>query len=326
MMFPFFKEATSNLFSKPSTENFPAVNVEAKPKYRGRIAYDADKCVNCGACVKVCAPIAITRTFEDLGDGTEKGTYHFDLTSCTFCGTCQDFCSTGAIQLTEDYHMVGNREDLFTEGTWIHKIVTGRLFCGDDCIFCGLCMRNCPEEAITVDRKTKTWKVDHELCCRCGICQSKCPKKCLEFLEDEEYEAAAKAKAEAQAEAAKAAAEAAEKEAAEKAAAAKAAEAAKGSEGAAKEAAPEKAAPASENAGAELERNAGAEDGQLICGESCVYCGLCMKNCPVEAITVDRKEKKWAVDRDTCVQCGLCISKCPKKCLSFKGDVSSAED
>ena len=149
MIFPFLKEATSNLFSRPSTENFPAVNVEAKPNYRGRIAYDPEKCVNCGECVKVCAPEAITRTYEDLGDGTRKGTYHFNLTSCTFCGTCQDFCSTNAITLTEDYHMVGDAADLFTEGSWIHEIITGKLFCGADCIFCGLCMKNCPEEAIT---------------------------------------------------------------------------------------------------------------------------------------------------------------------------------
>ena len=44
--FPFLKEAIVNLFSKPSTVNFPKVNVEAKPNYRGRIAYYADKCVN----------------------------------------------------------------------------------------------------------------------------------------------------------------------------------------------------------------------------------------------------------------------------------------
>ena len=232
MMFPFLRKAVSNLFSKPSTENFPAVNVEAKPNYRGRIEYDPEKCVNCGECVKVCAPEAITRTYEDLGDGTRKGTYHFNLTSCTFCGTCQDFCSTNAIPLTEDYHMVGDAADLFTEGSWIHKIITGKLFCGAECIFCGMCMRNCPEQIINVDRKTKTWEVDHDRCIKCGICQSKCPKKCLDFVEEEDWAAAEKAKAEALVvkEAEEAKAKAAKLAAAKAAKAAKEAEAAKAAE------------------------------------------------------------------------------------------------
>ena len=80
MKLPFLKEAVSNLFSKPSTVEFPKVSSEAKPNYRGRIAYDPEKCVNCGMCIKVCSPAAITRTTEDV-EGGEKITYEFDLTS-----------------------------------------------------------------------------------------------------------------------------------------------------------------------------------------------------------------------------------------------------
>lgn len=54
MIFPFLKEAVWNLFSKPSTVQFPKVNVDAKPNYRGRIAYDPEKCVNCGLCMGKC--------------------------------------------------------------------------------------------------------------------------------------------------------------------------------------------------------------------------------------------------------------------------------
>ena len=79
MKFPFLKEALSNVVSKPSTVRFPAVNVDAKPDYRGRIAYDPEKCVNCGSCIKVCSPQAITRTYEDV-EGGQKITYEFDLT------------------------------------------------------------------------------------------------------------------------------------------------------------------------------------------------------------------------------------------------------
>lgn len=180
---PFIKEATRNLFSKPSTVPYPAVPVEVKPGYRGRIAYDPEKCVNCGMCVKVCSPAAITRTFEKV-EGGEMITYEFDMTSCTFCGTCQDFCNEGAITMTQDFHLTAtDPRDLVTVGTRFKAEVKGKLTVSDACVFCTLCAKNCPEEAITVDRANKTWSVDESKCVKCGKCIAKCPKKALSFAE-----------------------------------------------------------------------------------------------------------------------------------------------
>ena len=52
--------------------------------------------------------------------------------------------------------------------------------------------------------------------------------------------------------------------------------------------------------------------------EVCVFCTLCAKKCPQGAITVDRAEKKWELNKDACVSCGLCESNCPEKCISMK--------
>ena len=181
MIFPYLKEALSNLFSKPSTVPFPKVNVDAKPNYRGRIAYDPEKCMNCGMCMKVCSPGAITRTVEPV-EGGDRITYTFDLTSCTFCAMCSDFCSSKAITLTEDYHMVAcDKAELRTVGSRIQEKPAGKLTCGEACVFCGLCARNCPEGAITVVRAEKSWTVDESKCVQCGLCMGKCPKKCLSF-------------------------------------------------------------------------------------------------------------------------------------------------
>ena len=185
MMFPFLKEAIHNVFTKPSTVEYPNKVTEspAKPKYRGRISYDPEKCVNCGQCVKVCSPGAITREYVDV-EGGQKITYTFDLGSCTFCGTCQDFCAPGALTLSEDYHMVGTKhEDMLVIGSRIKETVKGKLTCGEGCVFCGLCAKNCPQGAITVDRANKSWTVDESKCVQCGICVSKCPKKVLGFAE-----------------------------------------------------------------------------------------------------------------------------------------------
>ena len=243
MKLPFLKEAVSNLFSKPSTVEFPKVSSEAKPNYRGRIAYDPEKCVNCGMCIKVCSPAAITRTTEDV-EGGEKITYEFDLTSCTFCGMCQDFCNEKAIQLTTDYHMVStDKKELVTVASRVKEKVLGKLTCGDSCVFCGLCVRTCPAGAITVDRASKTWTLDESKCVQCGLCIGKCPKKCLSFEEP-------------------------------------------------------------------------AEEG-VILGSDCVYCTLCAKKCPVNAINVDRANKTWEINHEECIKCGACVSACPKKTLSM---------
>lgn len=335
MKFPFLKEATKNLFSKPSTVQFPnkVTDVAAKPGYRGRIAYDPEKCIVCGMCEKVCSPGAITLIREEVPGG-EQLTREFDLTSCTFCGTCADFCDEGAIQMTEDYHMVAtDAADLIVRGTQFKEASSALLYCGEDCIYCTLCARNCPHDAITVDRAAKTWQVDHSKCVQCGICVGKCPKKTLSFKEPDEIEALLAERA-SKASAAGTSAASSEsnikKEASTGSASADKTVSAAGTEPSeAKATVTEDTAVAENIKAAEntavaedtkaTENTAVAEDDtSLVCSDACIFCTLCARNCPVEAITVDREAKTWSVDKDKCIQCGLCVSKCPKSALTLK--------
>jgi len=57
--------------------------------------------------------------------------------------------------------------------------------------------------------------------------------------------------------------------------------------------------------------------------EKCIFCGMCAKKCPTAAITVNRAEKKWEIERFGCLACGLCVISCPKKCILMKHDYTS---
>lgn len=83
-MFPYLKQALSNLFMKPSTIAFPAGDPpKAKENYRGRIAFNEKTCINCGMCERVCAPASITRKATKLENGDQEIDFSFDLTSCS---------------------------------------------------------------------------------------------------------------------------------------------------------------------------------------------------------------------------------------------------
>lgn len=54
-----------------------------------------------------------------------------------------------------------------------------------------------------------------------------------------------------------------------------------------------------------------------IIPEKCPGCGLCVKYCPVEAITGERK-KPHIIDKEKCIHCGLCMSVCHLDAISVQ--------
>jgi formate hydrogenlyase subunit 6/NADH:ubiquinone oxidoreductase subunit I len=52
--------------------------------------------------------------------------------------------------------------------------------------------------------------------------------------------------------------------------------------------------------------------------EKCVFCGVCQKRCPANALAVSRAPKSWSVNPYACIICGYCVEACPKKCLVMR--------
>ena len=278
MDFPFVKEALTQLFSKPSTIAFPAAPSPAKPNYRGRIVFHPDKCISCNMCERVCAGQAITHISEPCEEG-ERITRQFYLGSCTFCSHCASFCTHGAIELSDDYHMIATKEeDLIVSGTYIKKA---------------------PVKKAAPAAKPAAPKAE-------------APKTEEKPAEAKTEAAVADAKAEPVAEVKE---EAAEKPKKTTKAKTKPVEAAPAAEEATKEASPaeEKAAAEAPAAAAPPEPR---DDGKPVQDPAkCIYCTLCARNCPAGALTVDRKAKTWVLDEDLCVACGTCQGACPKDAI-----------
>ena len=301
MDFPFVKEALAQLFSKPSTIAFPAAPSPAKPNYRGRIVFHPDKCISCNMCERVCAGQAITHTSEPCEEG-ERITRQFYLGSCTFCSHCASFCTHGAIELSDDYHMVADyyhadtfeegEEALIVRGTYIKKVPVKKA--------APAAAPAAPKaEAKPAEEKPAAPKAEEKPVATADA-KAETPAEVTE--EAPKTKRTRKPKTETADAAAPAEATVTEKVADE----APAPEAPK---------AEEKAAPV-EEAAAPAAPPEPRDDGKPVQDPSkCIYCTLCARNCPAGALTVDRKAKTWVLDEDLCVACGTCQGACPKDAI-----------
>jgi len=57
---------------------------------------------------------------------------------------------------------------------------------------------------------------------------------------------------------------------------------------------------------------------------ACIFCGMCQRKCPTNAILVERDKKGWAIERSKCVLCTNCVEVCPKKCLDMDAKLTPA--
>jgi len=181
--FRFGKTIMGSIGKKPATLMYPVVPREWEERTRGSVSLEGDQCIGCGMCARACPTNAIEVD-------KAAGTWVIQRMQCIQCSACVDCCPKKCLTM----------ENLYTIPDVVKVVDTveipakaeakkaaapsgdGDLTCDKEtCVFCGLCAKACPADALKVDRKEKVWEVDKEACVKCGACIDKCPKKSLSF-------------------------------------------------------------------------------------------------------------------------------------------------
>jgi Na+-translocating ferredoxin:NAD+ oxidoreductase subunit B len=55
----------------------------------------------------------------------------------------------------------------------------------------------------------------------------------------------------------------------------------------------------------------------VIDSETCTGCGICVKRCQVEAVSLKGSKRKAVINRSRCIGCGLCVPTCPVKAIGL---------
>ena len=118
----------------------------------------AQACLGLGDCVKVC-------TFDALS--IHQNIAEVDSNKCTACGTCVKECPRQIIRV-----LPKDKSARVLCRTTLNPRES-RAICKTACIKCQLCVRSCPESAISF--VNDQIEVDREKCTSCGICIDKCP-------------------------------------------------------------------------------------------------------------------------------------------------------
>ncbi|MEO0101604.1 MAG: 4Fe-4S binding protein [candidate division WOR-3 bacterium] len=120
-------EAIKALFKGPYTVKFPKAPAKVFPNFRGRIVFNEEKCVGCGACVEVCP--AKARAIEDDKERKIRKVIHYQE-KCIYCGQCVRYCITQeGIRHTPDFELSSLTKDGYEN--YIEKELVLCELCGE---------------------------------------------------------------------------------------------------------------------------------------------------------------------------------------------------
>jgi len=119
-----------NFWRKKVTLLYPEQRWNLPEGYRGMPVMPVDsktgrdKCIACGACMRICPEQIITVEHEVGEDKKRKLTaFSIDVSRCMFCGLCTEVCPTGGLVPSELYELSSLSRDEMKYGLdELHKL------------------------------------------------------------------------------------------------------------------------------------------------------------------------------------------------------------
>jgi NADH-quinone oxidoreductase subunit I len=99
------------LMSKPITMEYPEERPIIPPTYRGKHAYDEEKCTLCKQCANACPAGCIRIVTEGKGANQLATDFSIDYAHCLFCNFCQEACKPEALELTGEYNIISTTRE-----------------------------------------------------------------------------------------------------------------------------------------------------------------------------------------------------------------------
>lgn len=122
------------------------------------------RCIACGECKMVCPTKAI--------DLNAPNPIKIN-SNCVYCGFCVEKCQFDAIRVYGDY-FYSEEGDLYYARSYISGPREGDYSLSHDkCQACGICTKNCPTGALTLEDDKISW--DEDKCLLCRECEFICP-------------------------------------------------------------------------------------------------------------------------------------------------------
>lgn len=124
-------------------------------------------CLGFGTCVKQCPFDAMTIS--------EDGIPVINKDKCTGCGKCESVCPKSVI------HMIPLNAKVTVNCSSFEKGAAVRKNCSVACLACGICSKECPHTAITIENNLAV--VNYKICqekCTNPVCLAKCPTKAIQ--------------------------------------------------------------------------------------------------------------------------------------------------
>jgi len=95
------KMAVKQFFKDPATISYPNGKLKINNKYRGRLVYNPENCVNCQLCVRDCPAGAL----KIINEGTKeerKMKAVLNTGHCIFCCQCVDSCAKKCLSFSQN--------------------------------------------------------------------------------------------------------------------------------------------------------------------------------------------------------------------------------